>query len=276
MTYTPDSQLDLRARHPDFQVFLDINEKESERVRNRYKCHLDEKYGEAPLQSMDVFPSNVPNSPIHIFIHGGYWRALDKASYSFVAEPFVKNNVTTCIVNYGLIPTVNMGGLLTDITSALRWIQYNASKYNGNPNQLIISGHSAGGHLALITYILNEDLRPSILGICSLSGIFDLSGIKNSYLNEVLHLNEEDVDSYSVSNKKLGVLKCPIYISVGSNETDFFIQQSKSLYQTLSRIASDVEFYEYPELNHYQIVHKLGREDIPVVNFILNKVLKTH
>ena len=151
MTYTPDSQLDLRARHPDFQVFLDINEKESERVRTRYKCHLDEKYGEAPLQSIDIFPSNVPNSPIHIFIHGGYWRALDKASYSFVAEPFVKNNVTTCIVNYGLIPTVNMGGLLTDITSALRWIQYNASMYNGNPKQLIISGHSAGGHLALIT-----------------------------------------------------------------------------------------------------------------------------
>merc|ERR1712045_628360 len=106
--------------------------------------------------------------------------------------------------------------------------------------------------------------RPSILGICSLSGIFDLSGIKNSYLNDLLHLNEEDVDSYSVSNKNLGLLKCPIHISVGSNETDFFIQQSKSLYQTLSRIASDVEFYEYTELNHYQIVHKLGREDTPV------------
>ena len=276
MTYTPDCQLDLRARHPDFQVFLDINENESERVRNRYECHLDEKYGEAPLQSIDIFPSNVSNSPIHIFIHGGYWRALDKASYSFVAEPFVKNNVTTCIVNYGLIPTVNMGGLVTDISSALRWIQNNAAKYNGNPNQLIISGHSAGGHLALITYILNEDLRPSILGICSLSGIFDLSGIKSSYLNEVLQLNEEDVDSYSVSNKDLGVLKCAIHISVGSNETDFFIKESKSLYQTLSRLASDVEFYDYPELNHYQIVHKLGQEDIPIVNFILKKVLKTH
>ena len=70
MTYTPDCQLDLRARHPDFQVFLDINENESERVRNRYECHLDEKYGEAPLQSIDIFPSNVSNSPIHT------WRLL--------------------------------------------------------------------------------------------------------------------------------------------------------------------------------------------------------
>merc|ERR1711890_199749 len=123
----------------------------------------------------------------------------------------------------------------------------NASKYNGNPNQIFISGHSAGGHLALLTYLMNEGLRPSILGICSLSGIFDLGGIKNSYLNEVLQLNGKDVDSYSVSNKDLGVLKCPIYISVGSNETDFFIKESKILYEILSRLTSEVQLYEYPD-----------------------------
>ena len=73
---------------------------------------LMQKYGKAALQTLDIFPSTVPNSPILIFIHGGYWRALDKKSYSFIAAPFVENNVSVCILNYRLIPTVNMKMLL--------------------------------------------------------------------------------------------------------------------------------------------------------------------
>ncbi len=265
---TSDSALNLRLRHPDFQKFLDINESESKRIRAEYTCHLDQKYGEDKLQTLDIFPSNVKNSPILIFIHGGYWRALDKSSYSFVAEPFVKNNLTVCVVNYRLIPNVNMKTVLDDLQEVIHWIQQQAKRYNGNPNAITLSGHSAGGHLALLTYILNEHLRSAIQAICSLSGIFDLSSIKNSYLNEVLQLNESEVRDFSVSNKDLSVLKCPTLLSVGSGETDFFIEQSKSLY-TENKSLAPLEYYEYPELNHYQIAHKLGQEDSFLVQFIL-------
>ncbi len=267
---TQDNQLDLRSRHPNFQYFLDINENESERVRKSHHCYLDEKYGEAPLQTLDIFPSIIPNSPIVIFIHGGYWRALDKKSYSFVAAPFVQNNLTTCIVNYRLIPSVDMETVLNDITDSINWIQKEASVYNGNPNKIILCGHSAGGHLALMTYLMNANLRSNIQAICSLSGIFDLEPIKNSSLNKVLQLEENDVEFYSVSNKDLSALKCPVLLSVGSNETNFFIEQSKNLY-TQNRLEAPIEYYEYPELNHYQIVHKLGQENSPFVNFVLEK-----
>ena len=160
----------------------------------------------------------------------------------------MKNNVTTCIVNYGLIPTVSMGRLLTDIPSALRWIQYNASKYNGNPNQLIISGHSAGGHLALITYILNEDLRPSILGICSLSGIFDLNGIKipvatlrpetlfgvtNIWINpqvmyQKIKVNDEIWITSPECARKLGFLEKKIEVIEDVSGSDFVGQSAKA------------------------------------------------
>ncbi len=270
---TPDDQLYLRARHPDFQYFLDINENESERVRRSYPCHLDEKYGEAPLQTVDIFPSNIPGSPIVIFIHGGYWRALDKKSYSFVAAPFLKNNLSACMVNYRLMPTANMEIVLSDIAASIRWIQKEASGYNGNPNALILCGHSAGGHLALMTYLMHDHLRSSIQAICSLSGLFDLGPIKNSYLNKILQLKDDDVELYSVSNKDLSALKCPVLLSVGSNETDFFIEQSKKLYAENSSEAP-IEYYEYPELNHYQIVHTLGQENSPLVNFMLEKTKK--
>ncbi len=267
---TPDNELNLRLRHPDYQKFLDINEDESIRVKNDYINYLDQNYGKAALQTLDIFPSNVRDSPILIFIHGGYWRALDKKSYSFVAAPFVKNNFTVCIVNYRLIPVVNMEMVLDDVKSAVNWIQEKASQYNGNPNAIVLSGHSAGGHLALMTYLMNESLRPCIRAICSLSGIFDLNAIKNSYLNEVLNLNENDVDTFSVSNKDLSVLECPTLLSVGSAETAFFIDQSRSLY-TKNKTKAPIEYYEYEQLNHYQIVHKLEREDNPLTQFIIQK-----
>ncbi|MDC8003426.1 alpha/beta hydrolase [Aureisphaera galaxeae] len=268
---TPNNQLNLRAQHPDFQTFLDFNERESERVRNEYYCHLDQKFGASKLQAIDVFPSHVSESPIFVFIHGGYWRALDKRSYSFVAEPFVKNNVTVCVVNYRLIPEVNMATLLDDIYDGIHWIQRQASCFNGDPNKMVLSGHSAGGHLALMAYLMNEKLRPSIRAVCSLSGIFDLSFIKNSYLNDVLGLNEKDVFDFSVSNKDLSVLECPTLLSVGSRETDFFITESKNLYLN-NKSKAPLEYLEYEGLNHYQIIHKLGQMDSPLVQFILKYV----
>ncbi len=267
---TPDNQLNLRLRHPDFQKYLNINENESRRVIEQYNCYLDQKYGKEVLQTLDIFPSNVSNSPILIFIHGGYWRALDKKSYSFIAEPFVKNNLTVCVVNYRLIPTVNMETILDDIKESIYWIQEKALRYNGDPDAMILSGHSAGGHLALISYLMNESLRPSIKALCSLSGLFDLRPIKNSYLNEVLQLSENDVNDFSASNKDLSFLKCSTLFSVGAGETDLFIGQSKDLCAK-NKLLANIEYYEYEQLNHYQMVHKLGQEDNPLVNFILEK-----
>ncbi len=203
-----------------------------------------------------------------VFIHGGYWRALDKKSYGFVAEPFIKNDITVCVINYRLIPTANMETLLSDVTNAVLWIQKEAYRYNGNPHKITLSGHSAGGHLALMTYLMNEPLRLEITAICSLSGIFDLKPIKNSYLNDVLQLSEGDVDFYSVLNKDLAVIKCPVLLSVGGNETDFFIEESKNLFEK-NKSHAPLEYLEYEQLNHYEIVHKLGQEDSPLTQFII-------
>lgn len=266
---TPKHQLNLRSVHPNYQQFLDVNERESARVRATYLRYLDQKYGKAPLQTMDVFPSKVSNSPILVFIHGGYWRALDKSSYSFVAEPYLKHGFTVCVVNYRLIPAVDMATLLDDITAAVNWIQREASQYNGDPKAMTISGHSAGGHLAIMAYLMNEELRPRIRAICSLSGLFDLAPIKDSYLNDTLALSEDNVRNFSVANKDLSVLKCPTLLTVGGGETDLFIQESKRLFADNESLAP-LEYYEYEDLNHYQIVHKLGNEGSPLAQFILH------
>ena len=94
-------------------------------------------------------------------------------------------------------------------------------------------------------------------------------------LNEVLKLGEEAVALYSVSNKDLSTFKCPVLLSVGSNETDLFVEQSKSLY-TKNRTKAPITYVEYPGLNHYQIVHQLGKEGSHLVNFILKQTNEGH
>ncbi|MEM7157422.1 MAG: alpha/beta hydrolase [Myxococcota bacterium] len=261
-------QLDLRARHPDFQRFLDINEQHSARVVAQVPCALDEAYGPASLQRMDVFPAQASGAPVLVFIHGGYWRALDKRSYRFTAEPFVEAGFAVFVLNYRLIPAVTMEDLVGDIDEALRWIGREGPRFGADPSALTIAGHSAGGHLALMAYLRNEALRPSIRALCSLSGIFDLEPIRGSYLDEVLQLTESDVALHSPARLDLGVVTCPTMLAVGAGETEFFIEQSRRLHED-NRDNAAFEYLACPSLNHYQVVHELGRADSAVSRFIL-------
>lgn len=263
-----DQNLNLRARHPDFQKFIDFNNAESERVRQQYNCLLNVAYGNHSLQALDVFPSEVPNSPILVFIHGGYWRALDKSSYSFVAEPFIKQNYSVFVINYRLIPQVSLPELVKDVESAIAWIQTQAHQYNGNPDQIILSGHSAGGHLTLMIYLLNPSLRYQIKAICSISGLFDLKPIQASYLNDILQFDESTVKTYSPIHYDLSIIQCPLLLSVGLGETPLFIKQSQGLYEQ-NRNNQLINYLGIKDLNHYQIIHELGRKGSELVEFIL-------
>lgn len=267
---TIDQYLNLRARHPDFQKFIDFNNTESQRVRDQYNCHLNVAYGCAPLQTIDIFPSKKPHAPILIFIHGGYWRGLDKSNYSFIAEPFIKHHFSAFVINYRLIPEVNLPELTQNITLAIAWIRQHAQAYNGNKNDITLSGHSAGGHLSLMVYLLNSALRPSIKAICSISGLFDLQPISTSYLNDTLQFNDHVVTTYSPANYSLSVVQCPLLLSVGLGETTLFIEQSCNLYQQ-NKKNKLIDYLEIKDLNHYQMIHELGKTDSLLTKFILNR-----
>ena len=90
------------------------------------------------------FPSTAPNSPVFIFIHGGYFKALDKRQYSFLAQPFVQSGFTVINLNYDLAPKVRVEEIVQQTCCAIAWIYSNVGRWNGDPNQLIICGHSVG------------------------------------------------------------------------------------------------------------------------------------
>lgn len=90
--------------------------------------------------------------PVIIFVHGGYWAEGNKNIYGFLGRNFSKKDVVTVIPSYTLSPNANYSTMATEIAKAVEWTVENIKNYRGDPEQIFLMGHSAGGHLiALIS-----------------------------------------------------------------------------------------------------------------------------
>ncbi|MDH4249363.1 MAG: alpha/beta hydrolase, partial [Deltaproteobacteria bacterium] len=148
-----DAQYFLRGRHKDFQQHLDRYESESARTVAALGCRRNVPYGPSPEETLDVFPARTPGSPVQVFIHGGYWQAQDKRSYSFVAGPLVAAGAAAVVINYALAPTVGLDEIVRQVRAAVAWTVLHAREFNGDPERIHVSGHSAGGHLTAMMLI---------------------------------------------------------------------------------------------------------------------------
>jgi arylformamidase len=79
----------------------------SEDARAAYRHYMDVAYGDSAMEKLDVFSSKQSGAPVLVFIHGGYWRSLDKADHSFIAPAFVNQGACVVVPNYALCPTVS-------------------------------------------------------------------------------------------------------------------------------------------------------------------------
>ena len=111
-----DEQYNNRARVPDYARHLGHWAEASALSRSRSNCRLDLRYGDGALENLDVFPTAAPGAPVLVFLHGGYWRALDKSDFSFVAPVFTQAGAMVVVPNYALCPTVTVTG-----RAAARW-----------------------------------------------------------------------------------------------------------------------------------------------------------
>jgi arylformamidase len=145
------------------------------------------KKSEALINSfpeLNVFQTQTSEkSPVVIFIHGGYWTSGNKDIYSFLGRNFGKKKIVTVIPNYTLSPNGNYNTMAKEVAAAIEWTSNNIKKYNGNPDQIFLMGHSAGGHLIALVgtnpkYLKNTDMIKGII-------LNDAAGLDmNSYLKK--------------------------------------------------------------------------------------------
>jgi acetyl esterase/lipase len=102
-------------------------------------------------QVLDVYaPTGAKNLPVVFWIHGGGWQAGNKSMVGVKPKAFVDAGFLFVSINYRLLPTVDMTALTGDVAAALGWVHKNIAPYGGDPNRLLVMGHSAGAQLAAL------------------------------------------------------------------------------------------------------------------------------
>lgn len=254
-----DRQYNNRLHVPDYAEHLERWETLSRQTEKELPLVKDIPYGVLPRERLDIYPSLLPSSKTLIFIHGGYWHKFDKSSFQFIANAFSNDAVTTVLINYPLAPVVSIDQIVASCQLAIAWLYQNIAAYNGDPGQLYITGHSAGGHLVamlLATDWTQYNLEPNtIKGACVISGLFNLIPIQLSDINQSLKMDTETALRNSPVHL-LPVTQCALSILVGSNETTEFLDQSKELYSCWKE-SLPAEIIQIPELNHYSIVETM-------------------
>ena len=226
-----DAQYNNRARIAQHPAILQHWLEASARARARHPEMVEASYGDDPRERLDVFPAVRAGSPVLVYLHGGYWRALDKRDQSFVAPPFVDAGAMVVLPDYSLCPAVSVEHIVLQTVQALVWVYRHARAHGGDPQRIVVAGHSAGGHLATLLLAcdwptvapeLPADLVPSAL---SISGLYDLEPLRHApFLAQDLRLT-------AASARRLSPAAMPaprghLVTIVGADESEEFHRQA--------------------------------------------------
>ena len=260
---TLESHYNVRAAVPEHPAIFATWRARSEDYRARAEARLDLSYGPSPAETLDLFPASEPGAPLHMFIHGGYWQALDKSDFSFIAEPLVAAGVTVAVVNYALCPSVTLDDIVGQVRRAAAWLYGNAREVGGDPRRLQVSGHSAGGHLtamlmatdwAKVSPALPRNLVHSGVAV---SGLFDLEPLRATTINDKVGMDAATAQRNSPLFMAPATT-APLVLAVGALEGPGFMSQSDRLAETWGQRGVPVERIDLPGCHHLAAVERLA------------------
>lgn len=240
----------------------------SEKFRSLSDADFDLHYGTAERHRMDLFHAPHAHGTV-VFIHGGYWRSLDKSDFSFVAAPFIANGLSVVLINYRLCPSVGLADIVADCRAAFAWLQNNGTRLGTPVNRVALVGHSAGGHLVSMLFAtdwLARGIDPScIRGGVALSGLFDLAPLLNCSMNDDLRLDATTARTNSTIHHQCQIA-APLYLAVGADESAAFRGQTRDLHRTWPETCRMVE--EISGFNHFTIVDDFVRPESHGFQFV--------
>ncbi len=218
----------------------------------------DIAYGDGPSEKVDLFFPKEKGAPcpVHMFIHGGYWRAFSKSDYSLVADTVVAAGAIAVVVDYALMPAVRLATLVDQVRRAKQWVLDNIAQYGGDPDKLTISGHSAGAHLA--TTLFQHDRGPSrVRSALLLGGLYDLKPLQKSFLKDEIALTNDEVAAFTPMRKQFDAAT-GVMVVVGAKETPPFHEQANTFARKLAGQGLDVSQRIVVNRNHMDSVRDLG------------------
>ncbi|ADU35884.1 alpha/beta hydrolase [Variovorax paradoxus] len=252
------------ARVKNHPVYFERWTRESAAVRDALPGRIDLRYGDGSNETLDIFPAPIPDAPVLVFIHGGYWRAMDKSQHSFIAPSFNDRGICVVVPNYALCPgpveaPVTVPGILMQVVRALEWTWRHVAAYGGDPSRITVAGHSAGGHMAAALLACDwkavaPDLPMQLVrNALSISGLYDLRPLQHTpFLEHTLKLTDADARRASPA-----LWPAPprgqLYAVAGGEESPEFIRHNTMIRNAWGRNAVPV-CEVLPGLDHFSVV----------------------
>ncbi len=245
-------------------------------ARRLRACEPDLKYGSLNEERLDLFHAHRADAPLLVYIHGGYWRSLDKSDFSWVALPFLQHGVAVTLLNYGLAPRTAVEDIVRQQVKALAWLHLNAERLRFDANRIIVAGHSAGGHLtAMMMAALWPSFDPKLphnlvkAGI-AISGLYDLQPlVKAQFVRADLKLDDQRARRLSPIRMPPAT-DAPLVTAVGALESSEFKRQSTDFGKQWS--ANLVRHMELPHANHLTVADELANPGSPLFDAALQLI----
>lgn len=261
----------------------------SETTRRGSNCELSIRYGEKKAK-MDIFypmtmnsdragyRSEDSNAPVLLFVHGGYWQEGSRKLYSFVSNAWTQAGFVAAIVGYNLAPEASLEQMVAEIQAA---VKYTAKRFP--KSKLYLCGHSAGAHMCAMMMVADwsKDLSvpQSVHGMFLLSGVFDLSPLVGTYVNDALKLDEESALRVSPQRflmKTSPVIRCPVVVVVEEYGSPEFVRQSKEFHEILQSHGVQSSFMILPGVDHFNLIENMVDPEDSLCKEILKVTQKEH
>jgi arylformamidase len=263
MTIDYEKEYDNRGRVPEHPEIFARWARDAAAYRAAARgAELGLSYGPSPRQTIDMFPAkdDDASTPLVLFIHGGWWRSLEPASFSQLAAGPNARGVTVAVAGYDLCPQVTIAAIIEQMRAACLYL------WRRRKQRITAAGHSAGGHLTACMVATEwkalapdapADLVPAGYAI---SGVFDLAPLIHISPNQDLKLDAAEARRVSPLywNVPAGRILDAV---VGGAESSEFLRQSRTIAEAWRQSMAETRYEEVPGANHFTVIDPLGSAD---------------
>lgn len=213
-------------------------------------------YGEHPRQRLDVYPGAGAGTakPIIVFIYGGSWDSGRRQDYAWIGRALAAQGFLTVVPDYRLVPEVVYPDFLTDLATAVRWTRDNAARLGGDPDRIVLMGHSAGGYNTLMLALDRSLLERAGVPASAIRGAIDLSGPADFYPWEydvaraTFSQWPQPLETQPITYARADAP--PLLVIHGAADTTVKPRNSESIAARMRAAGGRVEFKLIPGMDH--------------------------